>query len=481
MQHFGAVRGELTNGFRKEPVVADGASDPPDRRVRDRKQRFVVAVDVVRAGVDFVRDPRVDLPVFVEDALGPDQARRVEDDARPARDRLRSSSRSECRSGARCALARQPIRVLVRESDRQLARGARRTVAKIGAACANSGKTTSRTGRNGALPATAESIIDSIRSVLLRIAARSIGLTRSVWQAAAAYRRRSIVSAQRCAIRAAAGSSCASSAGSVLDTTRVLYRSRYSRCAGVEGYASGDGVRIARHAVKRQRQQSVRTRRVEIHLLAEAVGVEEERACPAAGSGGKRRCVERQRDLVARPRHDEHVVGGSQQRLRRRLRACIGQAAASTARAQRRVRSRSEYGSPPSEDVMFGDKPRQRRLADRSFEACRPRMRRAVRHINQHPVPIDPHRRRDPYLAGGRGNASVQIDDDCLRPADRHADVFDRGAPDAGGILVFELRRAQRQPGLMCGHVVARERIVGPSRQQEQPAARRRRGSGGSD
>ena len=45
--------------------------------------------------------------------------------------------------------------------------------------------TTSLTGRNGALPATAESIIDSIRSVLVPICRRSIGLGKSVWQAAA--------------------------------------------------------------------------------------------------------------------------------------------------------------------------------------------------------------------------------------------------------------------------------------------------------
>ena len=57
--------------------------------------------------------------------------------------------------------------------------------ANTGAACANSGKTTRRTGRNGALPATAESIIDSMRSVFARICRRSIGFGRSVWQAAA--------------------------------------------------------------------------------------------------------------------------------------------------------------------------------------------------------------------------------------------------------------------------------------------------------
>ena len=41
----------------------------------------------------------------------------------------------------------------------------RRRVAKTGAACANSGKTTRRTGRNGARPDQRESIIDSMRSV----------------------------------------------------------------------------------------------------------------------------------------------------------------------------------------------------------------------------------------------------------------------------------------------------------------------------
>jgi hypothetical protein len=58
-------------------------------------------------------------------------------------------------------------------------------VGYTGAAWANSGKTTRRTGRNGAAPATAESIIDTIRSVFAFISARPIGFGRSVWQAAA--------------------------------------------------------------------------------------------------------------------------------------------------------------------------------------------------------------------------------------------------------------------------------------------------------
>ena len=60
-------------------------------------------------------------------------------------------------------------------------------VSKTGAAWANSGKTIRRTGRNGAAPAIAESIIESMRSVLFRIARRSSGLGRSVWQHATEY------------------------------------------------------------------------------------------------------------------------------------------------------------------------------------------------------------------------------------------------------------------------------------------------------
>jgi hypothetical protein len=54
------------------------------------------------------------------------------------------------------------------------------TVGSIGAACANSGKTTSRTGKKGALPATAESIMESMRPVLARIWRRSNGFGMSV-------------------------------------------------------------------------------------------------------------------------------------------------------------------------------------------------------------------------------------------------------------------------------------------------------------
>ena len=60
-------------------------------------------------------------------------------------------------------------------------------VSKTGAECANSGKTIRRTGRKGAAPATAESIIERMRSVFARIARRSSGFAKSVWQAATEY------------------------------------------------------------------------------------------------------------------------------------------------------------------------------------------------------------------------------------------------------------------------------------------------------
>ncbi len=57
-QHLGAVGGELPDRFGKQPVVADGAADAADRRVGDRKERLVVAGQIVRAGVHLVGNPR---------------------------------------------------------------------------------------------------------------------------------------------------------------------------------------------------------------------------------------------------------------------------------------------------------------------------------------------------------------------------------------------------------------------------------------
>ena len=84
-QHLRPVGRELTDRLGEQPVVADRAADPADLGVGDGEERLVVPRQVVRAGVDLLRDPRVDLPVPVEDPLRADQAGRVEDHPRPSR------------------------------------------------------------------------------------------------------------------------------------------------------------------------------------------------------------------------------------------------------------------------------------------------------------------------------------------------------------------------------------------------------------
>ena len=118
-EHFGAVRGQLPDRLRKQPVVADGAADAADRRVGDRKQRLVVARQVVRAAVHLVRNPGIHLPVLVQDALGPDEARRVEHDARPARILLEHRAALDV-DVVLARFRRQPIGVLVRDRHGQL-------------------------------------------------------------------------------------------------------------------------------------------------------------------------------------------------------------------------------------------------------------------------------------------------------------------------------------------------------------------------
>ena len=92
---------------------------PADRRVGDRKQRLVVAGEVVRAGVDLVRNPRVHLAVLGEDAVRADQARRVEDDAGPARIGLEHRAALDV-DVVLARLGREPIGVLVRDRHGEL-------------------------------------------------------------------------------------------------------------------------------------------------------------------------------------------------------------------------------------------------------------------------------------------------------------------------------------------------------------------------
>src|SRR5262249_27658899 len=102
------------------------------------------------------------------------------------------------------------------------------SVSNTGAECANSGKTTRRTGKNGAAPPTAESIIDKMRSVFGRIWRRSTGFAKSVWHAATEYLISSILTSYKLdqrPPRAAAPAACSdahSIGGTSVTTLRVL-------------------------------------------------------------------------------------------------------------------------------------------------------------------------------------------------------------------------------------------------------------------
>ncbi len=161
--------------LREQPVVADGAADAADRRVGDRKERLVVA----RRGRAGWRGPRRESTGSPCGTCrgcpsGPIRQVVLKTHARPARIGLEHRAALD----VDVVLARLGVRAdrCARwESARPACSSSSATVAKTGAACANSGNTTSRTGRNGALPATAASIIASMRSVFARICARSIG------------------------------------------------------------------------------------------------------------------------------------------------------------------------------------------------------------------------------------------------------------------------------------------------------------------
>ena len=123
-----------------------------------------------------------------------------------------------------------------------------------------------------------------------RICARSSGLARSVWQAAAAYRmtsswRRVCVATLATAARSPAATRSRSDDGSATAdgcSRPACCSARGTRdapaCAGSARPAGTDSCVIA---AKRQRRDRVRARRAQVHLLAVAVGVEQERPRPA--------------------------------------------------------------------------------------------------------------------------------------------------------------------------------------------------------
>ena len=130
-QHLGTVERQLPDGLGKEPVVADRAADPADRRVGDREERQVEVRQVMRARVHFPGNPGIHLAVGRGDAVGPDEHRRVEDRIGPAWVPLEERARLDPASEL-LAHARVGIGVLVGELDgkvllqflhRQVARG----------------------------------------------------------------------------------------------------------------------------------------------------------------------------------------------------------------------------------------------------------------------------------------------------------------------------------------------------------------------
>src|SRR5882672_686722 len=66
---------------------------------------------------------------------------------------------------------------------------------------------------------------------------------------------------------------------------------------------------IALHPVERQFADGFRARRVDVHILAEAVGVNQKRALPAFRQSWHTARVEIDLHLVAVARDDVHVVG----------------------------------------------------------------------------------------------------------------------------------------------------------------------------
>ncbi len=231
-------------------------------------------------------------------------------------------------------------------------------------------------------------------------------------------------------------------------------------------------VRVALHPMKRQRLDRIGRRGVDIHLLAESVGVEQERPAAIGLERRKRGRIERQGDLVAGPRNDEHVVAPAQQLANvpfaripsgHRLpddggRNAIVVVAIRLAAVGRRFRR--ESAPAQHRDGCLGA-----RLTGAEINR---------RRIHEDLIPVDPHVGDDPNLPLARAELAAQVDDDRLRPADGDADVRKHGTPCAGCGFDFERRRLERQPLMMRGDVIAGKRIVRPTRRHQHRARRRR-------
>src|SRR5437588_11425682 len=70
---------------------------------------------------------------------------------------------------------------------------------------------------------------------------------------------------------------------------------------------------IAAHSMKRQRHKLIRTGRVDVHLFAETVSVEQERTRPTGRQRRKRFRIKRKTNLVAGAADYEHVIALQEQ------------------------------------------------------------------------------------------------------------------------------------------------------------------------
>src|SRR5689334_3336190 len=227
----------------------------------------------------------------------------------------------------------------------------------------------------------------------------------------------------------------------------------------------GPRVWILAHAVEGKWSNLVGARGVDVHLFTKTIRVKQQRPGPSLRQRRQLTRLERQRQLITRPRDHKHVIRREQQlahiafarvvaghHLPRRRKRDVVVVVTERLSTIRRVLQRK---STPAQLCNRRIEPRQlyRKFSGRS--------------IDEDLVPVDAHVRDDPHLATVTQKLSRQIRDDSLRPSNRDADAFDHRAPLS--LLVFHLQRGQRQAlsALRRGKVVAGPRVVSPASQQQ--------------
>ena len=223
-----------------------------------------------------------------------------------------------------------------------------------------------------------------------------------------------------------------------------------------------------------QRQDGVGARRVDVHLLAEAVAVEQERAGHARAAAAAAPGVERQRQLVARLRDHEAIVARADETPH----VAFARVASGQRLPGRRARTRARSRTPTARARRGWPRPRSRARAGRPAAARGPRAwartpragaaAAASSHITR--IVVTTRTRRD-----GPSRPATSTTIVCGRPT---------GMPICSSAVVqravralhLEPRRHELQARLVGGHVVAREGVVGPAGEQQQRVRLRQAG-----